>query len=257
MTKRTIYTRVYSNSSAGGLASARVPEGDPLSYSDLLEDFQKHANMGNREPTALVSVSDRIVDTVKRAFDKHYVDGDSLKEIWIAFIELPLGMNQDAPRIHSGKELAEACEFREPDLFFHEFVFEWAIPEQYVLHEVSLQTLMDRGLQGDSFLQPTTEKARSSFATRFQGHSPWDIGIELGLFARMFGARAPLDWVSHQLFHDCVRANIKDEDNQVLKLHYANGHSEMVDFQYGCDLDDGIDTSLVDWWLSDATFSSD
>lgn len=30
--------------------------------------------------------------------------------------------------------------------------------------------------------------------------------------------------------------------------------AEIVDFQFFCDLDDGIDTSLYDWWLSDIDF---
>ena len=59
----------------------------------LLEEFQKHANKGGREPTVLVSASDRIVDTLKRAFDKHCEDGESSAEVWIAFTEVPPTLN--------------------------------------------------------------------------------------------------------------------------------------------------------------------
>lgn len=89
MANRTIYTRAYSKSSAGQLGSGKGPKGDPLSDTDLLEEFRNHARRRNRKPTALVSGSDRIVDTVKRAFDKHYEDGEPSAEIWIAFIEVP------------------------------------------------------------------------------------------------------------------------------------------------------------------------
>ncbi|PMD63140.1 uncharacterized protein K444DRAFT_329003 [Hyaloscypha bicolor E] len=147
MAKRTIYTRAYSKSSAGQLVSAKALRGDPLSPTDLLDEFRKHADRYNREPTALVSVSDRIVDTVKRAFDKRYGNGESPADTWVAFIEIPSIIHENPGRVHASRRLAEECELPEPNLFNHEMVFEWAIPEKYVLHKISLQTLMDRGLQ--------------------------------------------------------------------------------------------------------------
>ncbi|KAL8882607.1 MAG: hypothetical protein Q9215_004064 [Flavoplaca cf. flavocitrina] len=255
MANRTIYTRVYSKSSVGQFVCAKAPKGDPLSDTALLEEFRNHANEDNREPTALVSGSDRIVDTLKRAFDKHYKKCESSAEIWIAFIEIPPTTNETATRIHSAKELAEKCELPEPNLLFHEVVFEWAIPDKYLLHEVSLQTLMKRELQEHCFLQPSTAEARCYIARELQRHGPWEIGVTLGSFARKFGAGAPLNWVSHQLFHDCVWAKMMDDDT--VRLNYEHGHTEIVDFQFFCDLDDGIDTSLCDWWLSDIDFFLD
>lgn len=271
MANRTIYTRVHSKRSVGRLVSGKGPKGDPLSDTALLEEFRNHAkfpnhtnkeeNQGNRELTALVSGSDRIVDSVKRAFDKHYGDGESSADIWIAFIEFPPTTNENATRIHSAKELAEKCGLPEPNKFSYEVVFEWAIPEKYVVHEVSLQTLMERGLQERYFLLPYTREVRSTKEVRcytareFQRHGPLEIGVTLGFFAQKFGARAPLNWISHQLFHDCVRAKIVDDD--VVRLKYAHEQSEIVDFQFFCDLDDGIDTSLCDWWLSDIDFFLD
>lgn len=255
MANRTIYTRAYSKSSVGQFVSAKAPKGDPLSDTALLEEFRNHANKWNREPTALVSGSDRIIDTLKRAFDKHCEGGESSAEIWIAFIEVPPTVNETATRIHSAKKLAEKCELPEPNLFSHEVVFEWAIPEKYVLHEVSLQTLMKRELQELCFLQLSTAEARRYTARKFQRQCPWDIGVTLGFFARKFGARAPLNWVSYQLFHDCVRAKIVDDDE--VRLNYAHGHTEIVHFQFFCDLEDGIGTSLCDWWLSDMGFFLD
>ena len=255
MTSHTIYTRAYSQSSVGQLISAKGPKGDPLSDTAVLEEFQNHANKWNREPTALVSGSNRIIDTMKRAFDKHYEDGESSAEIWIAFIEIPPTVNENTTRIHFAKELAEKCKLPEPNSFFHEVIFEWAIPEKYVLHEVSLQTLMGRGLQENCFLQPSTVEVRRFFARELQGNDPWEIGVTLGFFAQKFGARAPLSWVSHQFFNDCVMA--KNVDNDGVRLKYAHGHTEIVDSQFWGDLDDGIHTSLCDWWLSDSDFFSD
>ena len=251
----TVYTRVYSKSNAGQFVSGKGSKGGPLSYTALLEEFRNHANKRNRKPTALVSASDRIVDTVKRAFEKHCEDDESSAEIRIAFIEIPPTVNGTATRIHSAKKLAENCGLPEPNLFFHEAVFEWAIPEQYVLHKVSLRTLMKRGLQDYWFSQPDTAEVRRYIARDLQRHDPWEIGVILGFFARNFGARAPLNWVSYQLFHDCVLVKIVDDD--VVRLNYAHGHTKMVDFQFFCDLEDGIDTALCDWWLSDVDFFLD
>ncbi|KAI4262699.1 MAG: hypothetical protein L6R42_002129 [Xanthoria sp. 1 TBL-2021] len=251
----TIYTRVYSNSSAGKLVSAKGPKGDPLSHKVLRREFKNQANKWNRKPTALVSASDRIVDTVQRAFDKYYEDGDSPGEIWIAFIEIPRIVGETTARIHSAKALAAECGFPRPGLYSHEIVFEWVIPEECVIHQVSLQTLMDRGIWDDCFLRRSTAEVRRSLAERFHGCNPWEIGIDLGGFARTFGARAPVDWIAYQLFHDCVYANILDDD--VVKLHCAHGDVGIVDFQFFCDLEDGIDTCLYEWWLADIDFFQD
>ena len=255
MADLVIYTRAYSESSAGQLISAKGPEGDPLPDDTLADEFRNHADKWNREPTALVSASDRIVDSVKRAFDKHYKDGESPADIWIAFVGVPPTAKENGTRVHSAKELARKCEHPEPNLFSHEVVFEWTIPEQYVLHKVSLQTLMKRGLQEHCYLPQSTAAVRQYTARKIQRSSPWENGIALGSFARKFGARAPLNWISHQLFHDCVRVKIEDDD--VVKLCYAHGHTEFVDFQFFGDLDEGIDTSLCEWWLSDIDFSLD
>ena len=261
MAKREIYTRAYSKSSVGRLISGKGPRGSPLSSAALLVEFQNHANIRNREPTALVSASYRIVDTVKRAIEKHVVNGESKEEIWIAFIEvLPPAMNETAARIHPAKELARKCRFLEPNLHSHEVVFEWSIPEKYVLHEVSLETLLKRGLQPHCFLQPSTEEAstegaRRYIASKLQGPQGWDIGLSLGFFARDFGARAPLEWISYQLFYDCVRTKVVRED--MVELYYAHGYTDSVDLEFFCDLEDGMHTSLYLWWLADSEFQGD
>jgi hypothetical protein len=147
MANRKIYTRVYSRGSAGQLVSSKAPKGDPLSQTDLRDEFRKHANRYNREPTALVSVSDRILDTVKRAFEKHYTDGESPPDIFVALIEIPAATLEEPARVHAARLLAEECRLPKPRLFSHEIMFEWAIPEKYILHSVSLQTLIGRGHQ--------------------------------------------------------------------------------------------------------------
>lgn len=101
-------------------------------------------------PTALVSVSDRIIDTVNRAFDKHYEDGEPAANIWITFICVSTNDHGAAAQIHAAQSLAKENRDLEAGRYRHEFVFAWAIPKEYVLHEVSLQTLMNRGFTWES-----------------------------------------------------------------------------------------------------------
>jgi hypothetical protein len=82
---------------------------------------------------------------------------------------------------------------------------------------------------------------------------PWDIGIYLASFARNFGARAPLNWIAHQLFYDCVWTKLFAGE-QMVRLRFAHGYCETVDFEFFCSLDDGIDTALSGWWLVDIDF---
>ncbi|KAF4625595.1 hypothetical protein G7Y89_g12571 [Cudoniella acicularis] len=114
---------------------------------------------------------------------------------------------------------------------------------------------MRRGLRERHFLQLTTAEVRRSTAKEFQQSDPWEIGVALGVFAKTFGARAPLNWVSHELFHDCVWVKIIDDD--VARLKYAPGCTEIVGFQFFYDLEGGIDDTLYDWWLRDIDFFRD
>ena len=130
MANPTIYTRAYSKSSARQLVYAKGPKGNLLSDIAVLEEFRKHAQKWNLELTALVLGSDRIVDTSKRAFDMYYKEGESLVDIWIAFIKVPPTRNLDTTQFYSAKALAEKCGHPEPNKFSYEVVFKWAIPKE-------------------------------------------------------------------------------------------------------------------------------
>lgn len=236
------YTRVYSPNSAGTIVSARGANGARLAPAELLDEFRRHADLANRTPTALVSVSSRIVDTCLRAFKKCYEEGEDKDDIWIVFITIPVKEDGLPARAHSAQRLAEDIPLFNSDAFSHEIVFEWQIPEQYIQHRVSLATLMSRGLDWTRYgvverhSLPNTMELRQLIAADLvpgKWNDPFDIGLSLGLFAKQFGARAPLDWIAHQLFLDCFWAT-----------------------PVGCfkKCDDGIDVALMDWWLADTDF---
>jgi hypothetical protein len=229
MANRNIFTRVYSEKSAGKLVSGKSQTASlpypTLSNNALEEEFRNHSSKWNRDPTALVSCSSRIIDTVQRAFEKCHKNHESQKDIWIAFIEVP----STAPRIyHSAQNLAERCNLRDSRKFSYEVVFEWAIPKKYVIHEVSLETLVRRGLQKDYYYKPTVKDVRNCNATDFQQYDLVESGLSIGFFAQVFGVRAPLNWIAHRLFYDC-------------------GGTAVVPSR----LYDGICVSLNDNWLAD------
>lgn len=137
-------------------------------------------------------------------------------------------------------------------LFVYEMVFEWAVPEDYVTHKISLQTLMERVLRwnvqyGLQIQLPPTAELRERIATDFQPCAPWENWHDPKLFRAKFGARAPLDWMANQLLYDCVKSRCFVED--IVKLNFANGHSEIVDWEFFRALDDGIEIALIDWFL--------
>ncbi|KFX88766.1 hypothetical protein O988_08912 [Pseudogymnoascus sp. VKM F-3808] len=252
-----MYTRVYSRKSAGRLVSGKGQTATflypKLSETTLKNEFRNHARKWQQTPTALVSCSVRIVDTVRRAFEIHNEDGELLADIWIAFIEIPTTKTKVTKRIHSAETLAEKCDLSEPQKLRYEFVFEWAIPKKYLVHKVSLQTLVDRGLRQEDFCKSNTAEVRYNLAKTFQRNDAWDIGVSLGAFAKTFGARAPVNWIAHQLFYDCARSNIVYEDEVEFWYKYKK-IMMAVDLGFLRDLDDGITTSLNDCWLASMDF---
>lgn len=259
MAEYTIYTRVYSERSAGKLSSGKGSTGNALTHAELLDEFRNHAKKQSKEPTALISVSSRIVDTVQRAFQEYYGYGQSPEDIWIAFIKVPVTV-----QLHAAQHLAEECGLPAPGLRRYEYIFEWIIPGEYVLHQVSLQTLMDRGLDWDKYLfmdddddqVASTPELRKRITMDLLSQQAWrdprGVGIFLALFARNFGARAPLDWVAHQLFDDCVTTEVLDD--YIVLVKYGYGSSTIVDLDFFFELDDGIETGLCEWWLTDDEF---
>lgn len=194
MAEGTIYTRVYSERSAGKLSSGKKPTGNALTHAELLDEFRKHADLRNREPTALISVSSRIIDTMQRAFEKCYTYDESPADIWIAFIKCPSTGHESPTSLHAAQHLAEECKIPTPHIFHYEYVFEWVIPDKYVLHQVSLQTLMDRGLDWEKHILAgddddevvSTSELRERVAVALlpqqAWHDPWGVGILLGAF---------------------------------------------------------------------------
>ncbi|TLS25376.1 hypothetical protein PpBr36_06810 [Pyricularia pennisetigena] len=110
------FTRACSYSASGADrygTSSRNPlqDTDVQNYidNDLIWDFENHSRQHNRLPTSLVSTSSRIIDTLQRAFNKHFKDEEPLSDIWILFIQVPpeVVQNEHNNQIRHAMRLAE------------------------------------------------------------------------------------------------------------------------------------------------------
>ncbi|KAI4909264.1 hypothetical protein J4E90_007961 [Alternaria incomplexa] len=263
------FYRCYSHISAGGLISGKGPgQARPLG-DDLLPEFINHLVLHTTKPTALVSVSSRMIDTLRRAFNKCYKDGEDASQIWIAFFYVPYA---DEYAYHHAEDLAEKFKMKNSRRLRYEYIFEWEIPKKYFIHELSVETLMKRGFNMSEFLVDddfggvvlpfisgsTKERSVASPGTSIPGlkidfakaifkssDNAHEVGIYLGLLARSFGARSPLHQIILQLQLDCFRINPVNPDDQLFRFSYDD------DFPA---IENGVDEVLIDWWLTDPDF---
>jgi hypothetical protein len=256
MVERACYFyRCFSERSAGGLVSGKGRSAKRLSKQELCAEFENHQQLKATVPTALISVSTRVIDTLGRASDKLYLAEESPDKIWIAFIRVP---DADKDVYHHAEKLAEQCWHKKPRLLRYEYIFTWEIPHKYVMHQVSNKTLLDRGLKMEVYLRspalPTTLALRENEARKIldPSYPAFDKGLNLGFLARCFGARAPTRRIASQLIRDCLRGHL-DDDAQIMWVSYPN-YQARIEFREICDIEDGIDTALGDWWLTRSRF---
>jgi hypothetical protein len=115
-----------ASASAGQLRSGRYHDGHlPLTEKDLLREFDIHRMRENKQPTSLVSVTDRPFEALHRALANYYYSYEHLGRIWIVIIRVPDGGNNNGP--HHARRLAQR-RYLDADTFKHEYVFEWEIP---------------------------------------------------------------------------------------------------------------------------------
>lgn len=115
------------------------------------------------------------------------------------------------------------------------------------------KTYSSKNASGKRSLLSTSE-IEASIAHHFPrgdwGIDPWEIGLEAGFFAETFGARAPLDWTAHQFFYDCARPH--ELAKGVIQLRLTG--KVPVDYSFFREMDDGIGTAIIEWWLATSTF---
>ncbi|RAH82896.1 hypothetical protein BO86DRAFT_63461 [Aspergillus japonicus CBS 114.51] len=264
MPSQRYFYRCFSKTSAGALRCGLARTGPPLSESDLLLHFEQHMISASRNRTALVSTTDRPIEAIHRAFVKYYNLNERADDIWIAIISVPVGENKTLP-CHRAEKLALKLGYRleESKKFMHEYIFEWEIEHQYVKHMVSVETLLKRGLDLDTYLQndrlPSLRGFRDLMIDMIveppaDGYS---VGIELGRMARCFGARAPVEKIAHSLLRDCPTNIFVHNDGEYVTWKRSGAEPVDIDFEHIYWIQQGIDEALFDLWLADIDFIED
>ncbi|CAI7622660.1 unnamed protein product [Penicillium glandicola] len=204
----------------------------------------------NKRHTALVSVTDRPIEALHRAFVKYNNLHDEADDIWIAIISVPVRGN-DTSLYHHAEDLALDLEMglEESRKFRHEYLFEWEIPDQYVKHMVSVETLLDRGLNLDSYLAGGLLPDLQTFQ-----RSMIDMFLDETLDGYCVGK------IAHNLLTDCPLWTSIDDGTQYCKwaIEYDSNTREYtvesVDLEYLWWISKGISEALFDSWLVDSPF---
>ena len=226
-----------------------------LSIHELLCEFKNHKNGAQKlyqeicpeRLTALVSVTISI-DALRRAFNKLY-GGDKPEQIWIVFISVP---HKEKAIYHHAEYLAREIGQDKTNMFKDEYIFEWEVPEKYIVHKVSVQTLLERGFIMESYCEysnnkrqlPSAYLLRQDIAKRIldPANSGYDIGMSLGFVARWFGARAPVREIAHRILSECTRIRYA----QNVRVSYWHGHETTLDFEHFYWVERAIDEALFD-----------
>jgi len=103
----------------------------------------------------------------------------------------------------------------ETNMFKDEYIFEWEVPEKYIVHKVSVQTLLERGLSMERYCKYSNNKRqlppayllRQDIAKHIldPANGGYNIGMSLGSMARCFGARAPVRDIAHHILSECTQ----------------------------------------------------
>jgi hypothetical protein len=151
-------------------------------------------------------------------------------------------------------------------MFKNEYIFVWEIPEKYIIHKVSVQTLLEHGLNTKRYSGyfngirqlPSAFLLRQEIAEQIldPSNSGYDIGLTLGFMAQHFGARAVVCDIAHRILFECIRILYIDHDAQYVHVLYGNNRKIIVDFEHFYWIDKGVDEALVELWLSDIDFCS-
>ncbi|TGO35967.1 hypothetical protein BHYA_0139g00140 [Botrytis hyacinthi] len=250
-----LFYRAYSPRSAGGLVSGKANQGwHRPSHINLEREFGNHKDLSNQNPTALVSVTSSIIRALNIAFNKHYRDDEKRAEIWIAFIESRI-RNQ----MHGDQN---------PVYFKDEYLFEWGVPMEYVVHGVSVQTLVDRGLnmkeyREDTWIEhqhrwreilPSTSNLRTKIANTvcdftfgrkvhvYNSHDQFESHVRLAGMVRAFGVKALELNLLWEIFSNCCTGRFSSPRNFKQRYNAINEDCHEL---------------LLDWWLLGDEFNYD
>jgi hypothetical protein len=200
----SILFRCWSSKSAGGLRSGKSRIGvsqHNLTAAELLQESQKHSNLHSDIPTAFVSTTSNFLRALHIAYHKIH-NGEDARQIRIAF----LTSRTDAQtKIYPARDLAikSGSSEEEADNFVNEYLFLWNVPDDNVVHVVSVDLVIQRGFAlprlrtGQPF--PGLSDLRRAFVYHRDQLAPFERGYSCASDACMFGLRAPVHRIASQM----------------------------------------------------------
>ncbi|KAL4957106.1 hypothetical protein BDW69DRAFT_52541 [Aspergillus filifer] len=243
------FYRCCSDTSAGDLRCGRCqtcPDNHThpaLSNEELLCEFKKHQILKSSKPTALISVTDRPLEALKRALGKLHDGGEGADTIFIITIRIPGGEERQGGTrpIHAQEIARKSHDCENSHVFKHEYLFQWEIPEHYVLHCVSLSTLLNRGIKEALGLDlhkglrfPSFSEMQDALVDKVIGFRvPRVIGRRLGDLAwAIYGEKCTYD-LAFRVMVDCFGRYEIDGHGQYVNLNGFNDH-EYFEFSDIC-----------------------
>lgn len=213
-----------------------------MTENNLLREFDIHRKRENRKPTAPVSVTDRPFEALHRALAKYYHSDEHPGRIWIVIIRVPDGGINNGP--HYARRLAQR-RYLNTDIFKHEYLFEWEIPQRYVENLVSVKALLDGRIERIIDLDfPDFRMTRDALVKEIlDSDDAYCIGRLLGSLAQAFGTGAYTYEIAFQTLQNCLSVGHIDEDHQHVHFH-GLGSCRSLDFSAICSIELGIRDQL-------------
>jgi hypothetical protein len=196
--------RCWSMESAGDLKSGKVHNGvrpHHFTRAGLLQEFQQHRNLYSSTPTAFVSTTSNFLRALHIAYKKMWL-GEDERDIMIAFFTT----RADArTKIYPAQDFVIESGSSEEEVkdFENEYIFLWEVPDDNVIHIVSMDLVIRRGFAlpeiRPGHLFPSLSELRSAMKDYGDQLSPFERGYLCGTAACMFGIRAPIYDIAYEM----------------------------------------------------------
>jgi hypothetical protein len=138
------------------------------------------------------------------------------------------------------------------------------VPEKYIVHKVSVQTLLERGLSMERYCKYSNNKRQPPPAYLLRqdiakyildpANGGYDIGMSLGSIAQCFRARAPVHGIAHRILSKCTQFCYVNRNAQNMRVSYWHSHETTLNFEHFYWIERGINEALFEFWLNHIDF---
>jgi hypothetical protein len=197
----SILFRCWSPKSAGSLRSGKSHTGvrqHNFTAAKLLQESQKHSDLHNHIHTAFVSTTSNFLRALHIAYHKIH-NGEDVRQIKIAFLT---SKTDPQTKIYPARDFAirSGSSEEESNNFVNEYLFLWNVPDDNVIHVVSMDLVIRRGF---ALPRIRTGQPFPSLRRAFVDHrdqlTPFERGYSCASDACMFGRRAPVHEIASQM----------------------------------------------------------